>query len=130
MPLSPHRLGKAIRPERTRSSSKVRRPALRHVPARWASETAYVPPLRALPGVLFEAMRECMERSVNMPCRNHLSRLAFAIAAVCASTAGLAQDELEETIVTATRTPVKLDALDMPVIVITRQDIERSLASD
>jgi vitamin B12 transporter len=65
-----------------------------------------------------------------MPCNNHLSRLAFAIAAACASTAVLAQDELEETIVTATRTPVKLDALDTPVIVITRQDIERSLASD
>ena len=58
------------------------------------------------------------------------SRLAFAIAAACASSAALAQDELEETIVTATRTPVKLDALDAPVIVITRQDIERSLASD
>ena len=41
-----------------------------------------------------------------------------------------AQDELDETVVTATRTPVALDAVGAPVIVITRSDIERSLASD
>ena len=41
-----------------------------------------------------------------------------------------AQDELEETVVTATRTPVALEALGAPVIVITRNDIERSLATD
>jgi vitamin B12 transporter len=58
------------------------------------------------------------------------SRLAFAVAAACASGTILAQDDIEETVVTATRTPVALDAVDAPVIVITRQDIERSLASD
>jgi len=62
--------------------------------------------------------------------KNYTSRLALAIAAACVGGASFAQDQLEETIVTATRTPVKLDALDTPVIVITRQDIERSLASD
>jgi len=46
------------------------------------------------------------------------------------SSPGFAQDDLEETIVTATRTPVPLDAVGAPVIVITRNDIERSLASD
>jgi vitamin B12 transporter len=58
------------------------------------------------------------------------SRLALAIAAALCSHTALAQDDLEETVVTATRTPVALDAVDAPVIVITRQDIERSLASD
>jgi len=57
------------------------------------------------------------------------SALAAAIAAAL-STPVLAQDELEETIVTATRTPVPVDAIGSPVIVITRNDIERSLASD
>lgn len=42
----------------------------------------------------------------------------------------LAQDELHETVVTATRTPVPVADLGAPVIVITRSDIERSLASD
>ena len=46
------------------------------------------------------------------------------------SSPGFAQDDLEETIVTATRTPVPLDAVGAPVIVITRNDIERSLATD
>jgi len=54
----------------------------------------------------------------------------MAVAAALTSGVTLAQDELEETIVTATRTPVALDAIDAPVIVITRQDIERSLAGD
>jgi vitamin B12 transporter len=62
--------------------------------------------------------------------QRYSSRIAFAVAAACASLPAMAQDELEETIVTATRTPVALDAVDAPVIVITRQDIERSLASD
>jgi vitamin B12 transporter len=57
------------------------------------------------------------------------SGLAVAVAAAL-STPVLAQDELEETIVTATRTPVPVDAIGSPVIVITRNDIERSLASD
>ena len=60
----------------------------------------------------------------------HYSRLTLAFAVACACNPAFAQDELEETVVTATRTPVKLDALDAPVIVITRQDIERSMASD
>ena len=62
--------------------------------------------------------------------KHHSSRIALAVAAACASGPVLAQDELEETVITATRTPVALDAVDAPVIVITRQDIERSLASD
>jgi vitamin B12 transporter len=58
------------------------------------------------------------------------SPAALAVAATLVSTSLLAQDELAETIVTATRTPVPLDAVGAPVIVITRNDIERSLASD
>ncbi len=58
-----------------------------------------------------------------------LSRLAVLIAAALPS-AALAQDELEETVITATRTRVPLDAVGAPVIVISRDDIERSLASD
>jgi vitamin B12 transporter len=57
-------------------------------------------------------------------------RLALVALASLTSTAALAQDELEETVVTATRTPVPLDSVGTPVIVITRADIERSLASD
>jgi len=74
-------------------------------------------------------MRESMERYL-MNQKNLAQRIALAITFACASAAALGQDELEETIVTATRTPVALDALDTPVIVITRQDIERSMASD
>jgi vitamin B12 transporter len=37
---------------------------------------------------------------------------------------------LEETVVTATRTPSPIDELAVPVIVITREEIERSLAGD
>lgn len=62
-----------------------------------------------------------------------VSRIAIAVAVAVAaalSTPVLAQDDLEETIVTATRTPVPVDAIGSPVIVITRSDIERSLASD
>ena len=62
--------------------------------------------------------------------QQHFSRIALAVAAACASGPVFAQDELEETVITATRTPVALDAVDAPVIVITRQDIERSMASD
>jgi vitamin B12 transporter len=56
--------------------------------------------------------------------------VAAALSLPLISTSVLAQDELEETVVTATRTPVPLDAIGAPVIVITRADIERSLASD
>jgi len=66
--------------------------------------------------------------------RNSSTQLALAIAAALASSlvssVAFAQDELDETVVTATRTPVALDAVGAPVIVITRDDIERSLASD
>jgi vitamin B12 transporter len=58
-----------------------------------------------------------------------ISRVAIAIAAAL-STPVFAQDDLEETVITATRTPVPVDAIGSPVIVITRNDIERSLASD
>jgi vitamin B12 transporter len=62
--------------------------------------------------------------------KHYSSRIALAVAAACASLPAVAQDELEETVITATRTPVALDAVDAPVIVITRQDIERSMATD
>ena len=68
-----------------------------------------------------------MYRYISRPA---LARLTLSMAATLASAASLAQDELQETVVTATRTPVALDAVNAPVIVITRQDIERSLASD
>ena len=58
------------------------------------------------------------------------SQLAFAVAATLVSVSTYAQDDLDETVVTATRTPVPLDVVGAPVIVITRSDIERSLASD
>ncbi len=58
------------------------------------------------------------------------SRVAVAVAAALTTTAALAQDELEETVVTATRTPVALSSVGSPVIVITRNDIERTLAND
>jgi vitamin B12 transporter len=63
------------------------------------------------------------------------SRLALAVTAalsssLCVSSPAHAQDDLEETIVTATRTPVPIDSIGSPVIVITRNDIKRSLASD
>src|SRR5688572_32674522 len=62
--------------------------------------------------------------------QHRLSPLVIGITAALVSTQSLAQDELEETVVTATRTPVPLDAVGAPVIVITRNDIERSLAGD
>ena len=66
--------------------------------------------------------------------RNSSTQLALAIAATLVSplvsSVAFAQDDLDETVVTATRTPVALDAVGAPVIVITRDDIERSLASD
>jgi vitamin B12 transporter len=57
-------------------------------------------------------------------------QLALAVAAALISSTTFAQDDLDETVVTATRTPVALDAVGAPVIVISREDIERSLASD
>jgi vitamin B12 transporter len=74
-------------------------------------------------------MRECMERQL-MNQKNLASRIALAVSAVCGTSAVLAQDDLEETVVTATRTPRPLDSVGTPVIVITRNDIERSLATD
>ncbi len=59
-----------------------------------------------------------------------VTRLALCAATSLIATAALAQDELEETVVTATRTRVPLDSVGASVIVITRDDIERSLASD
>ena len=58
------------------------------------------------------------------------SPLAAGVAAALLSTTAFAQDELEETIITATRTPVPRDSVGSPVIVISRSDIERSLATD
>ncbi|HYJ42626.1 MAG TPA: TonB-dependent receptor [Steroidobacteraceae bacterium] len=62
--------------------------------------------------------------------RNSSTQVALAVAAALVSPTIFAQDDLDETVVTATRTPVALDAVGAPVIVITRDDIERSLASD
>jgi vitamin B12 transporter len=62
--------------------------------------------------------------------KNLASRLAFAISVACATNAAIAQDELEETVVTATRTARPLDSVGTPVIVISRNDIERSMATD
>jgi vitamin B12 transporter len=59
-----------------------------------------------------------------------LSRVALSVAAALTSSLAFSQDELEETVITATRTPVPLDSVGAPVIVITRDEIERSLASD
>jgi vitamin B12 transporter len=58
------------------------------------------------------------------------SRLALCVAAALVSSTVSAQDELEETVITATRTPVPLDSVGAPVIVLTRADIERSMAND
>ncbi|HEU4778299.1 MAG TPA: TonB-dependent receptor [Steroidobacteraceae bacterium] len=62
------------------------------------------------------------------------SPAALAVAATLVSSVvssvAFAQDNLDETVVTATRTPVTLDAVGAPVIVISRDDIERSLATD
>jgi vitamin B12 transporter len=64
--------------------------------------------------------------------RHRFPLVAAGVAAALTqiSLPAFAQDELEETVVTATRTPVPLDAVGAPVIVISRNDIERSLASD
>jgi vitamin B12 transporter len=57
-------------------------------------------------------------------------RVCVLVAAAIASSTVSAQDELEETVITATRTPVPVDSVGAPVIVLTRADIERSLATD
>jgi vitamin B12 transporter len=59
-----------------------------------------------------------------------LSPLSAGIAAAFITSTVLAQDELEETVITATRTAVPIDSIGAPVIVISRSDIERSLATD
>jgi vitamin B12 transporter len=67
-----------------------------------------------------------------------------ALAAVCATTSAVAADvpaparsssaaagtPIEETVVTATRTELPLEAIAVPVFVIARDDIERSLVTD
>lgn len=63
--------------------------------------------------------------------RNFRARaVRLAVSATLVSSGAIAQDELEETVVTATRTPVALEAVGVPVVVISRNDIERSLAND
>jgi vitamin B12 transporter len=71
-----------------------------------------------------------MERLFQMFQKNLASRIAIAVSVACATNAACAQDELEETVVTATRTPRPLDSVGAPVIVISRNDIERSMATD
>ncbi len=58
------------------------------------------------------------------------SRFALCCASALFTSTVFAQDDLAETVVTATRTPVPLDSVGSPVVVITRDDIERSLAVD
>ncbi len=76
-----------------------------------------------------QPMRECMERQI-MNRKLLASRIALAVSVACATQAVRAQDDLEETIVTATRTPRPIDTVGTPVIVISRNDIERSMATD
>jgi vitamin B12 transporter len=71
-----------------------------------------------------------MERVFDMFQKHLALRIALAVTAACAANLATAQDELEQTIVTATRTPRTLDSVGTPVLVISRNDIERSLASD
>jgi vitamin B12 transporter len=71
-----------------------------------------------------------MERVFDMFQKHLASRIALAVTAACAANLATAQDDLEQTIVTATRTPRALDSVGTPVLVISRNDIERSLASD
>jgi len=71
-----------------------------------------------------------MERSFSMKKYDYSLRIALAVTAACASGTSVAQDEIETTIVTATRTPQPIDSVGAPVIVIDRNDIERSLAGD
>src|SRR5690242_10491274 len=106
MPLS-LRLGKAMRPE---------------------CELQFVSPETGLAAFApTQPMRECMERQSQMFQKNLASRIAIAVSVACATNAACAQDELEETVVTATRTPRPLDSVGAPVIVISRNDIERSM---
>jgi vitamin B12 transporter len=71
-----------------------------------------------------------MERVFDMFQKHLALRIALAVTAACAANLATAQDELEQTIVTATRTPRTFDSVGTPVLVISRNDIERSLASD
>jgi vitamin B12 transporter len=74
-------------------------------------------------------MRECMERQI-MNRKTLASRIALAVSLACTTLAARAQDDLDETVVTATRTPRPIDSISAPVIVISRNDIERSMATD
>ena len=62
-----------------------------------------------------------------------MSRRIAAITAALFYVCGIpaaAADQLDETVVTATRAATPISDIDVPVIVITRAEIERSLASD
>jgi vitamin B12 transporter len=60
-----------------------------------------------------------------------MSRFYLFCALLCAAlTAHAADPPGSEVVVTATRTPVPVEDVAVPVVVITREDIERSLASD
>jgi vitamin B12 transporter len=58
------------------------------------------------------------------------SLLIGALAALSFSTVQAADDPVEPVVVTATRTPVPAAEVAVPVVVITREEIERSLAAD
>src|SRR5688500_1950404 len=113
-------------------SSRVRRPADRYFPSGAAGIGKGSQALHSARATGVLDSRPCGRawKGLLMNTYFRYSRLALAIAAALVSYQGLAQDDLEETVVTATRTPVPLDAVGAPVIVITRADIERSLAGD
>jgi vitamin B12 transporter len=56
--------------------------------------------------------------------------LVLGLAALSVSTVRAADDSVDQIVVTATRTPVPAAEVAVPVIVITREEIERSLAGD
>ena len=133
MPLSrTAREGDAPKPQGF--SSRVRRPADRQFPSDAAGiGTAFGPfPLRHVLGVHTFGHAGVHGKVILNVRNSHL--FAAGARRRChprfTPLLAFAQDELDETVVTATRTPVPLDAVGAPVIVITRNDIERSLASD
>jgi vitamin B12 transporter len=96
---------------------------------RWASGRAHASPPLTLLGV-HTSHAGVHGEDLNVNLQSRISKVAIGVAAALVSSLAVAQDELEETVVTATRTPVPLDAIGAPVIIISRSDIERSLASD
>src|SRR5687768_6879006 len=112
--------------------SRVRRPADRWFPEGAAGTGTAIRGLSARPsaGFFYHAIHAGVHGKAVM--KNYITsrRVCVMVAAALSSSLVVAQDELEETIITATRTPVPVDSIGAPVIVLTRADIERSLATD